>query len=266
MMNKVLVLIPHYNNIEGLLKSLKSIDADENSDVLIVDDGSTVVLDKDLISEQFKANGKILFKILEKNEGIESALNNGLKIAQANKYEYVARLDCGDICLGKRFQIQYQFLKENPGIKIVGSNVLAVDCDNKFLYAINLPLNHKDIEKKMYFNSMLIHPAIMFCTSIIETIGYYPTQYKSAEDYAFFFAILKKYKMANIKEYLTQIEINEKGISLQKRKQQVKSRIQIIKDNFYFGWYPIYGLFRNFILLILPYRIILTIKKMKKNA
>lgn len=265
-MNKILVLIPYYNNIEGLLKSLQSIDADEKTDVLIVDDGSKIALDKDLISESFKANGKILYKILEKNEGIELALNHGLKIAQTQNYEYIARLDCGDICLGKRFQIQSQFLKENPAIKIVGSNVLAVDCNDKFLYAINLPLHHEDIQNKMYFNSMLIHPAIMFCTSILETIGYYPTKYKSAEDYAFFFAILKKYKMANLKEYLTQIEINEKGISLQKRQQQVKSRIQIIKDNFYFGWYPVYGLFRNYVLLILPYSIILAIKKMKKNA
>ncbi|WDF63511.1 glycosyltransferase [Flavobacterium sp. KACC 22763] len=265
-MNKILVLIPYYNNIEGLLKSLRSIDPDEESDVLIVDDGSAIKLNEDLVYESFKAKGKVFFKILEKNGGIESALNQGLEIAQAKKYEYIARLDCGDICLGKRFQIQHQFLKENLEIKIVGTNVLAVDCDDKFLYAINLPLHHEEIEKKMYFNSMLIHPAVMFCTSIIETIGYYPTHYKSAEDYAFFFAILKKHKMANIKEYLTQIEINEKGISLQKRQQQVKSRIQIIKDNFYFGWYPIYGLFRNYILLILPYNIILAIKKMKKNA
>ncbi|AXB55933.1 glycosyltransferase [Flavobacterium fluviale] len=265
-MNKILVLIPYYNNIEGLLKSLKSIDADENLDVLIVDDGSTIKLQKELIAGSFKANGKILYKISEKNEGIESALNHGLKIAKSQQYEYIARLDCGDVCLGKRFQIQSQFLEKNPEIKIVGSNVLAVDCNDNFLYAINLPLNHEDIEKKMYFNSMLIHPAVMFCSSILDTIGYYPTQYKSAEDYAFFFAILKKHRIANLQEYLTQIEINEKGISLQRRQQQVKSRIQIIKDNFYFGWYPIYGLFRNYVLLVLPYRIILKIKKIKKNA
>ncbi|BDU24159.1 glycosyltransferase [Flavobacterium sp. GSB-24] len=263
-MNKILVLIPYYNNIEGLLKSLKSIDADENLDVLIVDDGSTIKLEKELIDGSFKANGKILYKISEKNEGIESALNHGLKIAQSQQYQYIARLDCGDVCLGKRFQIQSQFLEKNPEIKIVGSNVLAVDCNDKFLYAINLPLNHEDIEKKMYFNSMLIHPAIMFSSSILDTIGYYPTQYKSAEDYAFFFTISKYYKMANIAEYLTQIEINEKGISLQKRKQQVLSRITIIKQNFYFGFYPIYGLIRNYILLILPYRFILFLKKVKK--
>jgi hypothetical protein len=41
-------------------------------------------------------------------------------------------------------------------------------------------------------------------------------------------------------------------VSGKKRKQQVLNRINVIKDNFYFGFYPIYGLIRNIILLIIP--------------
>jgi hypothetical protein len=263
-MNKSILLIPYYNNYEGLLKSLRSIDENEKLDILIVDDGSANKFDESIILSNFKARGVIFFKYLESNKGIETALNVGLKIIIEKKYKYVGRLDCGDICLGKRFIIQETFLEENPEIKIVGSNVLAVNIDDEFLYSIDLPLHDKDIKNKMYFNSMLIHPAIMFSTEILKTIGFYPLNNKSAEDYAFFFSISKKYKMANIKEYLTQIEINENGISLQKRKQQVKSRIRIIKDNFYFGFYPIYGLIRNYILLCLPYSFVLFLKKSQK--
>lgn len=264
-MNKILVLIPYYNNVEGLLKSLESIAVSENVDVLIVDDGSKIVLNHDLVSKAFKANGQVFFKVLNQNEGIESALNHGMQIAESLKYKYIARLDCGDVCLGKRFEIQLRFLEQNPEIKIVGSNVLAVDSNDKYLYAIDLPLENKQIKNKMYLNSMLIHPAILFETSILETTGFYSTNYKSAEDYAFFFTISKKFKMANIGQYLTQIEINENGISIQKRKQQVKARIQIIKENFYFGYYPIYGLIRNYILLFMPYNVILSIKKRIKK-
>lgn len=265
-MNKVVLLIPYYNNVEGLLKSLNSIDSKEEIDVIIVDDGSAEKLDKTVITNSFKASGTLYFEILEVNRGIEFALNRGLEIALEKQYKFIARLDSGDICLGKRFEIQTQFLEQNPDIKIVGSNVLAVDCNDHFMYAINLPLNDKSIKNKMYLNSMLIHPAIMFSASILESTGLYPIKYKFAEDYAFFFAISKQYKMANLSAYLTQIEINENGISLQKRKQQVKSRIQIIQDNFYFGWYPIYGIIRNYILLFLPYGFILYIKKLVKNA
>ncbi|WP_343618374.1 glycosyltransferase [Flavobacterium sp.] len=263
-MNKTILLIPYYNNSEGLIKSIESINENEEIDIFIVDDGSIHKFDESIILSVFKGKGEIFFEYLENNTGIETALNTGLKIIIDKRYKYVARLDCGDICLGKRFAVQQKFLNENPNIKIVGSNVLAADTDGTFLYSINLPLQNKEIKSKMYFNSMLIHPAVMFSTEILKIVGLYPLNYKSAEDYAFFFTISKTFDMANIEEYLTQIEINEKGISLQKRKQQVKSRITIIKENFYFGFYPIYGLMRNYILLILPYRFILFLKKIKK--
>ncbi len=263
-MNKVILLIPYYNNSDGLMKSLKSIDENEELDVLIVDDGSVNKFDENLAISSFKAKGKVFFEYLRNNKGIETALNTGLDIILNKEYKYIARLDCGDVCLGKRFGIQEKFLNENPSVKIVGSNVLAVDSNDKFLYSINLPLKDQEIKNKMYFNSMLIHPAIMFSVEILKTVGMYSLNYKSAEDYAFFFSISKFYKMENINEYLTQIEINEKGISLQKRKQQVACRIRIIKEHFYFGFYPIYGLIRNYILLILPYSFILFLKKIKK--
>lgn len=264
-MNRVVLLIPYYNNSEGLLKTIKNIDKNEEIDVIIVDDGSKNKFIEKTVLDAFKAKGIVFFEYLENNKGIETALNSGLKIILEKGYKYVARLDCGDICIGKRFAIQEAFLEGNPEIKIVGSNVLAVDTGDKFLYSINLPLIDKDIKNKMYFNSMLIHPAIMFAVDVLKTVGLYSLNYKSAEDYAFFFAISKKYKMANINEYLTQIEINESGISLKKRKQQVKARIEIIKENFYFGFYPIYGLFRNYVLLFTPYSIILSIKKRIKK-
>jgi len=264
-MNKVVLLIPYYNNSEGLIKSLKSIDPDEELDVIVIDDGSKNKFDELVLQNSFKAKGTLYFEYLEQNLGIEFALNHGLKISIEKKYKYTARLDCGDVCLGKRFAIQSEFLEQNPEIKIVGSNVLAVDSSDVYLYAINLPLDDKSIKNNMYLNSMLIHPAILFVTSILNTTGFYPVNHKSAEDYAFFFAISKKFKMANIDQYLTQIEINENGISVQKRRQQVKSRIQIIKKNFYFGFYPIYGLIRNYVLLFMPYSIILKIKKRIKK-
>lgn len=264
-MNKIVLLIPYYNNSIGLIKSLNSIDASEELDIIIVDDGSKNKFDEVTLRKNFKAKGTLYFEYFKKNQGIEFALNHGLKISLEKGYKYTARLDCGDVCLGKRFAIQAAFLDQNTEVKIVGSNVLAVDNNDNYLYSINLPLNDKEIKNKMYFNSMLIHPAILFTTSIINAIGFYSTNHKSAEDFAFFFAISKKFKMANIEQYLTQIEINDKGISIQKRRQQVKARIQIIKENFYFGYYPIYGLIRNYILLIMPYTVILAIKKRVKN-
>lgn len=262
-MNNTVVLIPHYNNFDGLLLSLSSIDTSENVDIIIVDDGSKrEIIDESLANSSFRANGVLNYMYLKENQGIEFALNKGLDFILLNKhYKYVARLDCGDICLGKRFFIQSEFLENNLEIKLVGSNAKAVDTKGTFLYNMNRPESTKMIRKKMYLNSMFIHPCVMFRTEMIHLVGKYPTHYKSAEDYAYFFKFVKNYETANINQYLVQIEINPEGISLTRRKEQVKNRIKIIWENFYFGYYPVYGLLRSVILYIVPKNVLLYFKK-----
>ena len=47
MKNDVVVLLPNYNDARGLKKSLSKIEADEEVDILVVDDGSVT----DVINE-----------------------------------------------------------------------------------------------------------------------------------------------------------------------------------------------------------------------
>lgn len=265
-MNETVLLIPHFNNPSGLISSLSSIDKSECIDIVIVDDGSRrYKIEETVVNNSFKASGNITYLYLIENLGIEYALNLGLDfIIEQNKYKYIARLDCGDICLGKRFKIQEAFLREKPEIKLVGSNVICTNLEGVFLYKFLYPEKSEEIKNKMFLNSMFIHPGVMFATEVIAVVGKYPTNYKAAEDYAFFFKIVKKFKTANIQEFLLQYEINPSGISLSKRKLQVWSRIRIIIDNFYFGFWPIYGLLRNMILYILPNSLIQKIKNFKK--
>jgi hypothetical protein len=213
----------------------------------------------------FNACGKIFFDYLPTNRGIEKALNRGITlILEKKQYQYIARLDCGDLCLGNRFQIQQSFLDENNEIKLVGSNARAVDINNSYLYDYINPITHEEINKKMHVNSMFVHPCVMFKIEAVNEIGMYPTKYKSAEDYAYFFEFVKRYKVANINKTLVQIEINQNGISITRRKYQVRNRLKIMIKHFYFGFWPIYGFLRSLILYIIPYSVILRIKKIAK--
>ena len=45
-MSNIIVLIPHYNNLIGLKKTIASINEDISIDILVIDDGSTNKLDK----------------------------------------------------------------------------------------------------------------------------------------------------------------------------------------------------------------------------
>ncbi|KAB7528669.1 glycosyltransferase [Flagellimonas olearia] len=259
----IVVLIPHYNNFQGLLNSIKSIQENILIDVLIVDDGSTTNhIDENLLVLSKPDFVELDFIYLEQNKGIEHVLNLGLDKIKANtKYNYVARLDCGDLSQPNRLQIQKDYLDSNEEVGIVGSFVKFFDTDGNYVYNLEMPIDHGKIMRLMYVNAMFIHPTIMFKSKVLTKVGHYPTNYPAAEDYAFFFEILQHFKGGNIDEYLVHCELNPFGISMSRRKTQVRSRLRLILRYFKLGIYPIYGLIRNSIIYILPNSFILFLKK-----
>ena len=55
-MNRIALLIPHYNNPQGLANSLASVGAEECVDAFVIDDGSTrAALDEDLARAAWRA-------------------------------------------------------------------------------------------------------------------------------------------------------------------------------------------------------------------
>jgi hypothetical protein len=89
----------------------------------------------------------------------------------------------------------------------------------------------------------------------------YPENYPDAEDYGFFYQLLKKGEGAIIPEYLVTCEINHKGISLSSRKKQLKSRIKVVKEYGKNRVLRYLGVIKLRLLLIIPYNVIFAIKK-----
>lgn len=260
-MNKTLVLIPHYNNNKGLYKSIKSISAKENVDVLIIDDGSVqnkIKLNE--LEENKYFSGSLILIENKTNNGIEVILNQGLAFASEKEYKYIARLDAGDICHKNRFRIQEDYMENNPDIYLLGTQVNFTDSNGNLLYKKNLPTTDEKIRQQMYINYTFIHPSVIFRTEVIKTVGKYPTVYKSAEDFAYFFNITKKHKVANLDLVLLDYEINFDGISLTTRNKQIKNRIKILYHHFDFSLFAIYGLIINYIILFTPVKLIQKLK------
>ena len=250
-MANIIVLIPHYNNFKSLIKSIQSINENIEVDILIVDDGSQQdKIEKEKIEKIYNI-GKIFFDFLPQNRGIEFALNRGLQIIETMGYDLIGRLDCGDLCVENRFTIQTQFLEKNKDIYLVGTWANVLNSKGALEYVLKHPTQHNVIKKLMYLNSMFVHPSVVFRSKVVKEVGYYPTTYKAAEDYAFFFNIARKFKTANLPIPLLNYVIDENSISSLKRKTQVKSRIRVILSNFYFGYYPVYGLLRNMFLFFI---------------
>ncbi len=224
---KTIILIPHYNNTHGLIKTLNSITESHYPDVLVVDDGSEVPPTEADLSA-YPGGLSIIYS--GRNRGIEHTLNMGLKhILESGQYEFVARLDCGDQCLPNRFHQQSEYLQKNTAVHLLGSHVDFVSESGTHLYTYKVPVDHDEIQKKMFSKNCFIHPAVMFRLSALKSVGHYPTQYKYAEDYAFFFDIVKHFQTANLDQVLVRSESNMDGISRKHRKKQMKSRLEIVR-------------------------------------
>lgn len=252
-MKRTLLFIPYYNDFDGLTRSIKSIPSQSDIDLLIVDDGSKNKFDLNEIADAITKKN-LHFEVIthKENKGVAHTRNQALSYFKSLNYEYLMFLDCGDEIASDRIKLQIDFLDENSDCMIVGSHVHFVNQKGDFLFDLTLPTSWKDIQQKMFFNSMLIQPAVTLRSKLLETIDTFPTNYDAAEDYAFFMAVAQKFRVDNIPKFLTTTFVNLKGISNTNRKKQVLSRIRVILKYFQIGYYPIVGLLRSSLLLFLP--------------
>lgn len=260
------LLIPCYNNAEGLLESLNSVEyPDDKYLVVIVDDGSTIALSAGLISTGLKKAIPFVLLHNEKNEGITHTLNKGLDWIEENtKTKYIARLDCGDIVTADRFLKQVEFLDLHKEVVLLGSwcKFAEKKTGQGFLY--KTACTHKAIVREMHFRNVFIHPAVMFRASVLEKNKLrYPVNYMHAEDYAFFWTLINAGQAFILDNFLTTCEINEKGISSRNRGKQLRSRIKVINKFATSPWLKILSYFRMSVLFLTPYRLLLYWKKRK---
>ncbi|MEM6816146.1 MAG: glycosyltransferase [Bacteroidota bacterium] len=256
----VATLIPHFNDLKGLEAAIESTSFSGRLDFIIVDDGSSIKPNLDVL--RILTPHKVHLLELRTNQGIEKALNVGLGYIEKNIHcNYVARMDCGDISTSNRLDVQVNFLRSNPEISLVGSWVEFIDEFDKPLYVLRFPEKHVDIIKKLPISVPFMHPSIVFNTHILNKIARYPTQYKAAEDYAFFFSVAQKFKTANIPQVLIRVRLRRSGISLKNRRVQLFSRLRIVLNNWSFEWNYLRGLFRVMALFVLPHSFTESIKR-----
>ncbi|MCP8319033.1 MAG: glycosyltransferase, partial [Candidatus Methylarchaceae archaeon HK01B] len=114
---KITILMSVYNGEKYLREAIDSIlnQTFKDFEFLIINDGST-----DRTVEILRSYHDSRIKIItnEKNMGLTKSLNKGLKIARS---EYVARMDADDISYPRRLEVQYEYMKKNPDVGIVGS-------------------------------------------------------------------------------------------------------------------------------------------------
>jgi len=209
----VSVLCANYNNapylndfFESLLSSTVLPD-----EIIFIDDCSTddsVVIVKYF---QSKFHNLKLF-CLSKNVGFANALNFGLNKISSN---FTVRIDPDDIFHPERIERQINFLKSNPKIDILGSNITYFSrIISESIGSSNFPRNHKHIRdryEKGYHG--LVHGSIMIKTNILKD-NRYNQETVPAEEYDLFSRLLKSgFLSYNLEESLTFVRIHNASAS-----------------------------------------------------
>lgn len=258
----VCVLIPCYNNPQGLRASLESIRYHAGRcTVVVVDDGSRepVVLH----SSEWPFEVQVLRH--DTNKGITEALNTGLYWITTHLHTtYVARLDCADICAEDRFILQARYLDEHPEVGLVGSWCIFRQPSSGLSYSYTTPATHKEIVNALHFRNVFIHPTVMFRTSLLRHTGLYPTGYPHVEDYVLFWKMALHSRTAILDQFLVTCEINASGISISNRKAQLQGRYRVV-SHFGRGLLRILGMMKMKLMMMLPYGMILRWKALRKQ-
>src|SRR5687767_4052313 len=227
---ELFILIPCYNDLEGLVQALKSIRFKAGGYLsVIVDDGSNPPLSADRLRNEVPGAPFHLIH-LPRNGGITRALNAGLEwILQQPTCRYIARLDCRDLCDHRRFFLQTEYLDRHPQTGLLGSWCIFKDAVSGISYTYRTPTQQEGIRKEMPLRNVFIHPTVMFRPDLVKQAGLYPESFPFVEDYALFWKMLKISKVAILPEYLVTCAVTRTGISLSNRRKQLIGRKKVIQ-------------------------------------
>ena len=203
---KVSIIIPVYNRVKELDRSLCSLDEQTFKDfeVLIVDDGSNDNYASVLIKHK---EINMIYNKIKHSGNLAYVRNEGFKYASG---EYIAILDSDDYCDKKRLEIQTKILDTDPNIDILATWVNLISDANKpdlrrldKLYNVNYD-TRGIIFQNLNYGCCICHSSVMLRRHVLEELGGYDEKYGICEDYKLWMdAISNGYNIKILTEKLT---------------------------------------------------------------
>ena len=190
------VVLPVYNAEAYVREAVESILAQTFTDFecIIINDGSTD--DSGAILRELARRDARIVLVERPNDGLVSALNEGIKIARA---ELIARMDADDVAMPERFALQYARMVQEPELAVLGSffNITHKDGSIIRLYD-DLPLTPAEARSAVG-GFLVAHPAVMMRRDAVLKAGGYRKAFCHAEDYELWLRMIDLgYAIANL--------------------------------------------------------------------
>lgn len=192
----VSIIIPCYNSGKYIAETLANVllQTYTNFECIIIDDGSTD--NSKLIINQYLEKDSRFKYLHQKNEGLSSARNSGIK---SSKGSFIQFLDSDDFIHPLKIEKQVDFLDQNKNVDIVlGQTVLfknteeinfenVVDYHNTLVKRVD-GKGH-DVLKHLIGDCIMPVHSPLIKKEVLEVTGFFDTCLKSCEDYDFWFRV-----------------------------------------------------------------------------
>jgi glycosyltransferase involved in cell wall biosynthesis len=206
----ITVVLPVHNGQRFIRWAIESLMSQTFGDfeLLVVDDGST---DESAQIVRSFTDSRIRL-IGTKNLGLAAALNRGIAEARG---KLVAIANDDDLNYPIRLERQLAFLRERPGVGMVGAAIVEIDEDGTILNEKHtFPLSHDELLRAlMRARWVMSHPTMVFRRDLAIRAGLYDPAFGAAEDVDFIARFTRIAEVANMAEVLVQYRIRRGAIS-----------------------------------------------------
>lgn len=158
---------------------------------------------------------------------LTQSLNKGLGLARGT---YVARLDADDIALPNRLDRQIAFLDAHPDVALVAAgwtDFFGTDTAHQVPGPLP-PAEHDALLAALAERNVLAHSSLMFRRQAVRDVGGYPAGFAYAMEYALYFALAERHRLASLPEPLVAMR-NHAG----QETNRLARRISHLKEEFH---------------------------------
>ena len=219
------VVLPVYNAEAYVREAVESILAQTFTDFecIIINDGSTD--GSGAILRELAARDTRIVLVERPNEGLVSALNEGIKIARA---DLIARMDADDVAMPERFALQHARMIQDPGLAVLGSFIRVMDKAGDITrLGDHFPLTSEQATRYVEHSGYLVaHPAVMMRRGAVLKAGGYRKAFSHAEDYDLWLRMIDLgYAIANLLQPLLNYREHGANVSAVHLEAQRRSTI-----------------------------------------
>jgi glycosyltransferase involved in cell wall biosynthesis len=202
--------------VESVLAQRPSAAEPFTFEFIVVDDGSTDG-SPGVLREYADRDHRVRLTV-RGNKGLTVTLNEALEKARG---EFIARMDCDDVCLPDRFARQLRFLRQNPDVVCVGGHFELIDGKGRLLTRLRPPSDDATIQKLLLAgHTAICHPAAMMRRDPVVRVGGYDPYFKTTQDLDLWLRLGEVGKLGNVPEVVLKFRQHGGSISETRREEQ----------------------------------------------